>query len=660
MSSVLSQRSDRLQYIVIDGMSADESIFVLEQYRNQLDGLIVEPDEGHAHAINKGFALCDGEIMGWINSDDILLDGALETVLRVFDERPDIEWITGRASSMDENGVLLAVEQARPWSRLRFLSGDHQWIQQESTFWRRSLWERTGATLDVGLDLANDFDLWARFFRKAELHTVDRHLGCFRVREGQRSVTQIDKYRREVDQVLRRELDALDPRLRTGLGRMIPDRPRTLSARERNALEPRMRLQDPAIINPSRPAANLAEAASQGWVKGDALRLYAKSDLARFKNRHKGERCFIMGNGPSLRETDLSKLKDETVFACNLVYLLFDQINWRPTYYSCVDSRMLLQRHSEIRKMLEAEPGIHAFFPTRLEEHAGERRRMPVRALFAEADNRSYFEERYPTSDNLPFSMFSLDADDWVAQPHTVSVTLLQLAAYMGFSQIYLIGCDTHYTLPPSVRVKNGDPTKPGLELLSTSDDDHNHFDYAYFGSGKTWHAPNIPAILKQYAAARDALRYKGVEVYNATVGGKLDIFTRVKYESLFSEKVEPRDSTSSFRSDFVHRRPPKRSALGAGRAGTVWAIAKRNSLLFAGLGAGAMAAIVGASLAPSLLWSAVVFSMVGLLVSLALSLAVTFKIRRIILIQNERVRRLELSIAKTEVALVEIEEKQS
>ena len=104
LDSVFSQNYPALEYIVVDGESTDGSSLVLEEYRDRLHKLICERDTGHADALNKGFAASSGEIMGWINSDDVILPGTLSFVARLFELYPDIEWITGRPSSMNADG----------------------------------------------------------------------------------------------------------------------------------------------------------------------------------------------------------------------------------------------------------------------------------------------------------------------------------------------------------------------------------------------------------------------------------------------------------------------------------------------------------------------------------------------------------------------------
>jgi hypothetical protein len=534
LESVLEQNYPELEYIVVDGASTDGSRLLIEEYRDRLSTIICEPDNGHADALNKGFAASTGELMGWINSDDVILPGTLSFVARVFEARPDIEWITGRPSSMNSEGVIEWMGQTRPWSRLRFLAGDNQWIQQESTFWRRSLWERAGARLDTDFRLANDFELWCRFFRDAELHTVDRHLGCFRVRPGQRSIVFKTRYESEANDILARELEAVEPAFRDAFGPLLPDAPVTLDDETRLARNAELSACDPPIIrpaslNPRGRASRTAPLDTRAFA--DALdRARAPSLLERFNGVHTGQRCFIMGNGPSLNRTDLELLEGETVFACNAAFLLFDRINWRPTYYTCVDSRVLPDRARDIQAMLAQNPSMTAFFPTEVEEHTGEKRRYPTRVILPTGRNRFYFREAYGTLENLPESMFSADIGQHVIQPRTVAITMLQIAAYMGFSEIYLIGCDTRYTVPATVDEEDSE----GLALVSTRDDDANHFDPAYFGKGRKWHAPKTELMVEHYRIARDALEARGVKVFDATVDGALDVFDKVDFNALF------------------------------------------------------------------------------------------------------------------------------
>jgi len=204
INSVLQQGYPNLEYIVVDGMSTDGSLDIINKYRSKISKVIREDDGGHTDAVNRGFAASTGELMGWINSDDILLPGALFAVNEIFRTVPDVAWITGRATAMTEQDIIYTVREARPWSWLRFLCGDYRHIQQESTFWTRDLWNRAGGRLSQEAGVAADFELWTRFFLEANLHSVDVLLGSFRFRPGQLSREHADKYEQTAQSCIRR------------------------------------------------------------------------------------------------------------------------------------------------------------------------------------------------------------------------------------------------------------------------------------------------------------------------------------------------------------------------------------------------------------------------------------------------------------------------
>jgi hypothetical protein len=432
---------------------------------------------------------------------------------------------------MNEHGNIGWVGPLRAWSRLRFLSGDNRWVQQESTFWRRRLWDKAGAALDTRLKVANDFELWVRFFRHAELHTANRPLGCFRIRAGQRSIVMKNLYNTEARKVLSAELARLEPQYRQELRDLLPRSAMPLKAATKIRRDFRYAACDPPIIYRSNEANTNIPQRKPGSRIGAAT---APDDLSRFKNLHLGERCFVMGNGPSLNKMNLASLAGQTVFGCNSIFLLFGRIAWRPRYYTCVDSRVLPDRAAEIDAMLVENPQMTGFFPSVIQEHTGAKVRRPARLVLPAGRNRFFFNEEPNSTDNLPQSMFSYDIDNVVVQPFTVAITMLQIAAYMGFSEIVLIGCDTNYVVADSVeRVK--DRSGSDVALVSRKDDDANHFDPRYFGRDRKWHAPRPEKMIAHYQYAKQALDAVGIVVYNATVGGKLEVFPRRDFESFIS-----------------------------------------------------------------------------------------------------------------------------
>jgi hypothetical protein len=656
IKSVVNQKNALLEYIITDGESKDSSLDIIYSHSEEIDAVISEPDTGHANAINKGFAISNGEIMGWINSDDILFDGTIRFIQQVFAAFPEIEWITGRASAMTESGAISSIAPARPWSRLRFLAGDHLWIQQESTFWRRSLWDRAGGQLDESLSVANDFELWARFFRHAELHTVDRQLGCFRVRKGQRSAIFKHQYMKEVEAVLSRELNLLTPDERRTMGELIPEAPISLRTDEIEPIEAELSAFDPPIIRASqlRSALNSNSTKTNTTIRPEFI--YA-SDIKPFHNKHLGERCFILGNGPSINNTNLDLLKDEIVFSCNASFLLFDRISWRPTYYTCVDTRVLPDRAHEIENMLDTNPDMTAFFPTWIETHGTEKSRTAVRTIIKPAENRYYFTERRSHMRSLPSSMFSLDAQNHLVQPHTVAITMMQLAAYMGFSEIYLVGCDTSYSVSNTVqRDSAGDND---VALVSTRDDDANHFDPSYFGTGRKWHVPNVEAMIEHYRHAKAALKAVDVHVFNATVGGALEVFDRISLEDAVSSP-RPSKIRRTQKNNRSNNAVTKKIHTSSALVSTV-----RRNLLPVSLSAlGTPALIAALLMAPDMTSRIVVASLAFAMTATFISCLVAIKSRRIVLqiikdskLSQENLANLELNRMDIENRLESLED---
>jgi hypothetical protein len=218
LRSVLAQRYPRLEYVVLDGGSTDGSGEILRRYADQLGHVESGLDGGPYAAVTRGFGLTRGEIMGWLNADDRLHPGALHAVGAIFAAFPQVEWITGTPTRLDSAGRAFVASAPPRWSRLRLLSGDYRWIQQESTFWRRSLWERAGGRLETSWRLAADLELWVRFSRLAPLYSTTALLGAFRVLPDQRSRVQRAAYLAEAEAVLRAE--ARSPEDRAGLARL--------------------------------------------------------------------------------------------------------------------------------------------------------------------------------------------------------------------------------------------------------------------------------------------------------------------------------------------------------------------------------------------------------------------------------------------------------
>lgn len=200
--SVLDQHYPNLEYIVMDGGSSDGSIEIIRKYEDRLAYWESAPDQGMYDAIQKGFDRSTGEIMGWLNSDDLLHRGALWNLAELF-ALPGVHWLMGLPTMFDERSRTVHSLNSGRWSKFRFHLKDQQHIQQESTYWSRELWQRAGAHISIQFRYAGDFELWCRFFRYEKLYTPSCLIGGFRYsRKGQLSFEHWEKYKEEMEQIL--------------------------------------------------------------------------------------------------------------------------------------------------------------------------------------------------------------------------------------------------------------------------------------------------------------------------------------------------------------------------------------------------------------------------------------------------------------------------
>ena len=226
--------------------------------------------------------------------------------------------------------------------------------------------------------------------------------------------------------------------------------------------------------------------------------------LAELKDIHKGKRAFVIGNGPSLKKTDLSKLRDEITIGMNRIYIAFPEWGFTTTYL-CVTNDLVVEQFVDDFIALP----IPKFIAWRSHRHF--KPELPI-SLLPTFVYTSYTGPR-----------FTGDVRGRVWEGATVTNLALQLAFHMGVDKAILIGVDHNFT-------SKGDANK----TVVSDGDDPNHFMPNYFGKGVKWQLPDLDTSEIGYALARDAYRRAGREVIDATVGGKLTIFPKVDYNTLF------------------------------------------------------------------------------------------------------------------------------
>lgn len=230
--------------------------------------------------------------------------------------------------------------------------------------------------------------------------------------------------------------------------------------------------------------------------------------LSIFKDKYKDKRCFIIGNGPSLSIEDLEKLKDEFTFAFNRIYYIFDKTTWRPSFYISEDIKILENSKNEINTLN---------LPYKF---------IPDIAKFdynINIDNAIYFKQIMELNkDRTP--KFTNDISKWIGWGSTVTYTAIQIAIYMGFKEIYLLGIDHNFRVTQN---------NEGKIIIDNSVKDY--FCDEYNKDKEKLYIPNVENTTLSYITAKKYCDESGkCKIYNATRGGKLEVFERVDFDKLF------------------------------------------------------------------------------------------------------------------------------
>ncbi len=228
-------------------------------------------------------------------------------------------------------------------------------------------------------------------------------------------------------------------------------------------------------------------------------------ELKRYKGIHSGQRCFIIGTGPSLSVSDLEKLKGEVTISSNRIFEIFEQTDWRPVYYMNQDTKLINKFKDDISKL----QCRRKFLP------------IDVKNLFDSSEDISFFvlrhKEFYPNTAD-----FSIHIDRFLGQGFTVTYGAIQLAYYMGFAEVYLLGIDHNYAI--SLDEKGVPVYKEGVK--------------EYFAGSKASNVGlNLPRIVEStlayITAQRFAQHHNNFKIYNATRGGRLEAFPRVNLDDI-------------------------------------------------------------------------------------------------------------------------------
>ena len=224
--------------------------------------------------------------------------------------------------------------------------------------------------------------------------------------------------------------------------------------------------------------------------------------LKGFHNIHKGERCFIIANGPSLEHIDFSLLKKEHTIGMNRIYLLKDKIDFMPDYLCCIDEKsQILQFHQEYDNVETT-----CFFNFKL------------RKKFSRSVNQNFIIGKFSQS-------FGSGLAKAFGNGKSVTYTAIQLAYFMGFSEVYIVGKDHNYNTAE----------RAGTSIKS-SGKEKNHFIPGYYKKGQNWDAPDLAGEEKAYEIANKHFSENDRIIKDATEDGNLEIFEKVKFTTLFEK----------------------------------------------------------------------------------------------------------------------------
>ena len=251
------------------------------------------------------------------------------------------------------------------------------------------------------------------------------------------------------------------------------------------------------------------------WLFPYGLSKKNKNGLLQFKDIHLGKRCFIIANGPSLKNMDLTLLQNEITIGMNRIYLMEKVNGVRPNYIVSIDIPCQLEQFKEEYDSLL----ITKFF------------NWEARKLFTSKENLFFIYSRYSRK-------FGKDiVKERIGNSLSVTYACLHIAYYMGFEKVYLIGKDHSYDTGGVVNKR----------MIQSSGNETNHFIDGYYTKGMKWGMPNYSVEEKTYELAKKAFELDGRKIFDATIDGKLQIFEKVDYYSLFESEDNDKSNNESY-----------------------------------------------------------------------------------------------------------------
>jgi len=567
LASVAKQKHKPIEHLIYDPGSTDGSREIAREFSNKYAyaKLIEEPDRGQADAVSKGMLAARGDVIAWLNSDDIYADDNIfSQVIDRFnqDDKPDI--VYGLAVFIDEKGNKL---------RDAYVNGDSSSLKarlhhevgiiQPSTFFRSDVVGRLG-TLNSSLHYAMDYEYWIRATEAGlRFAFVPVVLSCSRYYPGNKTVGQRENSFYETMSVVKTHYGYVHVNwLKRYASQLVEKHDGILQASDMSYDNPIIEVtvrQLATVYNTSADTVNLLQekkdvvpykgthdemrrlgfqlkrhciivpdgdkelwkeirepdsiyhvrfvggrrfALEKQWMNEEFKKV--RERLPELKDDRQSDTCVIVGNGPSLMRTSLNLLEGQDVFVSNNAFIDRKLIGLAK-YYAVTNYLVAEQGYWHINSLQH----VHRFFPWFL-------------GYCLNSDARTFFLNAVGDAE------FRTDILEKISWKSTVSFFMMQIAYWLGYRKVVLIGFDHNYAQPDDL--KEGD-------LIYQDQDDLNHFDPSYF-KGNRWQAADVKNMEEVYWLAKRAFEGDGREIINATVGGRLEVFKRDSLENALSRRT--------------------------------------------------------------------------------------------------------------------------
>ncbi len=592
LESAFSQTLKEIEIIAVNDGSTDNSLKILESYKDSRLKIITQENQGLSGARNTGIKIAKGEYLLFLDSDDYIDENmALDMYSRAKKDSASI--VLCRYQQVDQSGKIIHKNEIKDIYTKdehfrRVLSAQSYSMACDKLF-KKSLFIDNNIYFPLGLYHEDVYTIYKLFYYSNNICVEEKYFYHWLKREGSISKSITDKHIEDFKKILvdtklfLEENNCFDKYkvewTRRGLHYLfgLTNRVNNSDKNEEEKKVLRAKVWNLLVelgLNTQEALENIKKIDKQLYSKLKAKIEYSSKKIAKrkkmsniknvidrvlpigsnrrefvkkiinknrkksnedivvtnesnvseedefkklrsLKNKFKGKRCFIIGNGPSLNKCDLTLLKDEYTFGVNGIFYKTEEMGFAPTFYMVEDGHVV---DDNLEKINNYDKPNYKFFPTLYKDKI----KKTDNTYFFLADLGFYRGSHY----SFEIPRFSRDFSQIAFCGQSVTYLNMQLAYYLGFSEVYLIGMDFSYKIRKTDEVKG--------QTLVSNEDDINHFHPDYFGKGKKWHDPKVHNVAKNYEFAKCVFEYDNRKIYNATVGGKLEIFERKDYYKLF------------------------------------------------------------------------------------------------------------------------------